>query len=224
LKQTDGFVIRSDTKDSERTRERLIDAATRLFAVHGFDGATAEQIAGEAGVNKAMINYHFGGKQGLYQAILTGTLDRAGAALREIRHADLPSDEKLARYIEAFASLHRDRPTISAMLLRELLSGGRFVDAALLPRFLELFASIREIIAGGVRDGSFRPVNPLLTHFSLIGSMVFFYATAPFRERLLSEGKFAGAAPSEAEFIGHLEELFGRGLRAEQPPAHRSQP
>ena len=215
---------RAHPKDPERTRERLLDAATRLFAIHGFDGATADQIAREAGVNKAMINYHFGGKQDLYRAILLDTLERAGAALRDIRHADIPSEEKLSRYIATFTGLHDDRPTVSAMVLRELLSGGRFVDEAILPRFLELFASIREIIAAGVRDGSFRPVNPLLTHISLVGSLVFFYATAPFRERLLAEGKFAGAAPAVHEFTAHLEELFGRGLRADPPPAQRSQP
>ncbi|MCP4657706.1 MAG: helix-turn-helix transcriptional regulator, partial [bacterium] len=50
--------------DAAATREALLEAATELFAERGFDGAKVEAIARRAGVNKAMISYHFGGKQG----------------------------------------------------------------------------------------------------------------------------------------------------------------
>jgi TetR/AcrR family transcriptional regulator len=55
--------------DPERTRRRLLDAAMEEFAAHGYAGARVAGIAGRAGVNKQMISYHFGGKEGLYQAL-----------------------------------------------------------------------------------------------------------------------------------------------------------
>ena len=69
------------SEDSARTRDLPLDAATHLFAARGFDGVTTDEIARAAGVNKAMINYHFGGKEGLYRAILLETFAGAHQAL-----------------------------------------------------------------------------------------------------------------------------------------------
>ena len=52
------------------TRQHLIDAALGLFAVQGYDGVTTRALTRAAGVNLAAINYHFGGKQGLYRAVI----------------------------------------------------------------------------------------------------------------------------------------------------------
>ena len=57
------------------TRERILDAAERLFMAHGFDGASMRQITGEAAVNLAAVNYHFGSKEALMQEVFRRRLD-----------------------------------------------------------------------------------------------------------------------------------------------------
>lgn len=54
---------------SDATREALIQAAIVVFGRDGFDGASTRSLAKVAGVNQALIGYHFGGKEGLYLAI-----------------------------------------------------------------------------------------------------------------------------------------------------------
>ena len=49
---------------SRDTRERILDAAEAVFMAHGYEGASMRQITGEAGVNLAAVNYHFGSKEG----------------------------------------------------------------------------------------------------------------------------------------------------------------
>ena len=58
------------TRPSEVTRERIMKAAERLFAEHGYDGTSIRAIVAKAGVNQAAINYHFDGKDGLYREVL----------------------------------------------------------------------------------------------------------------------------------------------------------
>ncbi len=58
------------TRPSEVTRDRIIKAAERLFAEHGYDGTSIRAIVAKARVNQAAINYHFGGKDGLYREVL----------------------------------------------------------------------------------------------------------------------------------------------------------
>src|SRR5688500_2668638 len=67
------------------TREDLLAAASALFAERGFDGTTAELIAERAGATKAMINYHFRSKQGLYETILNGLFTELGTRLEAVR-------------------------------------------------------------------------------------------------------------------------------------------
>lgn len=57
------------------TRERILDAAERLFMAHGYEGTSMRQITGEAGVNLAAVNYHFGSKETLIQEVFRRRLD-----------------------------------------------------------------------------------------------------------------------------------------------------
>ncbi len=187
-----------------------------LFAERGFDGATTGAIASRAGVNKAMISYHFQGKAGLYEAILVNSLDEVSDRLRALGDSGRPADELLRAVLDSFAELHRSRSSLPAMMLREVVSGGRNLTATVLPRFVGLFGIVREIIERGVREGAFRPVDPLFTHLSLLGAVIFFFASAPFRERLLQEGYLdVTEMPTPDRFIAHLKNLFSRGLAAE---------
>ncbi|WP_115717585.1 CerR family C-terminal domain-containing protein [Gallaecimonas mangrovi] len=59
----------ADSNRGDITRDALIQTATRVFAEDGFHGVSTRTIANEAGVNQALIGYHFGNKEGLYQAV-----------------------------------------------------------------------------------------------------------------------------------------------------------
>ena len=72
-------------RDAERTRGALLDAALAEFAAKGRAGARVSEIAERAGVNKQLISYYFGGKDGLYEAIARA-LVRAGGAARRAGH------------------------------------------------------------------------------------------------------------------------------------------
>ena len=57
------------------TRERILDAAERLFMAHGYEGTSMRQITGDASVNLAAVNYHFGSKESLMQEVFRRRLD-----------------------------------------------------------------------------------------------------------------------------------------------------
>src|SRR5262245_22816328 len=170
---------RAKARDPQGTRRALKEAATALFARRGFAGATADVIARRAGVNKAMINYHFGGKRGLYSAIVRESFAALLERLRRAVDAAASPSEQLRSYIAAFAEMAQGQPDLPAMLLRELMAGGenRDLDREVFEFLPRILGTVRGVVEAGVRDGSFRPVNPLLTHLGMIGSLMFFFAT-----------------------------------------------
>jgi AcrR family transcriptional regulator len=201
-------------RDARATREALRAAAAAAFTERGFDGSSLDEIARAAGVNKAMVSYHFGGKAGLHAAILEADFATLAEAIARIRASRAGATERLREFVRAFGSLHQRNPNLSVLLLREMLAGGRRLEPVVLPRFVTVLETVAEIVAQGVREGSFRPVDPFLFHQSLVGSLVFFFAVRPFRERLIEEGKVpVAAAPDAQSYIRHVESLVIRGLR-----------
>lgn len=68
----------------EETRARIIEAAMRLFAAHGFDGASTRDIAREASVNAPALQYYFDNKEGVYLACIDYFVERAWAMLQDV--------------------------------------------------------------------------------------------------------------------------------------------
>lgn len=81
------------TRPSEVTRERILNAAERLFAERGYDGTSIRAIVAKARVNQAAINYHFDGKDGLYRDVLRS----AFRALTEDQLAHAAETKALSR-------------------------------------------------------------------------------------------------------------------------------
>jgi len=67
--------IRNERQDAD-TRARLIEAGLEIFGRHGFDGSSTRMIAAEAGTNIAAIPYYFGGKEGLYKAVVVHIVEQ----------------------------------------------------------------------------------------------------------------------------------------------------
>jgi TetR/AcrR family transcriptional regulator len=82
-------------RDADRSRRALLDAALEEFSLRGFAGARVADIARRAGVNKQLINYYFGSKEGLYLALQRAWLER------EERFAppEVPLPDLVVRYL-----------------------------------------------------------------------------------------------------------------------------
>lgn len=200
------------SRNAAATREALLAAGTELFAEHGFDGVSVSAIAERAGTNKAMISYHFGGKRDLYVAILAATFSEIVADAERIASSPGPAPALLREIIAAVGdTATRRHPHFCTMMLREVLTGGKRLEQTVLAQPVRVLAAVQRIVERGVREGAFRPVDPLLTHLSLVGSLVFFFGTARFRQRLLRD-RLHREPPDSAAYVRHLQDLMIQGL------------
>jgi TetR/AcrR family transcriptional regulator len=88
-------------RDPERTKARIIEAATAEFAAKGLAGARVSEIAARAGVNQQLIAYYFDSKEGLYREV--------GRQWRAYEAQEIPDDTPLAEMIRRYvqASVHK---------------------------------------------------------------------------------------------------------------------
>lgn len=194
------------------TRARILSAAGEVFAQIGFSGARVDEIADRAGVNKAMLYYHVGDKEQLYEAVLTETFERGLGSLRlATGKFDSPS-EKLQAILDVVASFGINNPNFVPIMVREIASGGATLPDEMLLRMASVFRVVAEVLAEGVSQGVFRSTDPLLTHVSLVGSMMFLVSTQPIRERLRRIAGMVAESHSPADLSRHVGNLFLHGL------------
>jgi len=196
------------------TKEKILRAATEVFSAIGFAAARVDEIAERAGVNKAMLYYHVGGKEELYSAVLTETIDKAYEAIRAASESSDDPAERMQRVLDAFAHFGTSNPQFVPIMLREIASGGATLPDETLQRMGKAFRIVAEILADGTQRGAFRANDPLLTHVSVIGSMMFLVATHPIRERL---ARVAGVEHKHSleDLAAHTGRLFMNGLQVD---------
>lgn len=90
------------TESTDTTRQKLLDAALKVFAQKGHTHATVREICAEAGANVAAVNYHFGGKDALYAEVLKAVFADGAIIAEQLRDLSVPAKERLETYVRGF--------------------------------------------------------------------------------------------------------------------------
>ncbi|MBT2269957.1 TetR/AcrR family transcriptional regulator [Rhodococcus qingshengii] len=122
-------------RDPERTRAAILQAAKTEFGEHGYEKARVARIAAAAGLNHQLITYHFGGKQGLYDALTEEWLRTTSNAL-----VDTSTYGEVVR--EAVGWGHSDEGWVR-MIVREGLEGGFPIGDKRVARLIEIVEKTR---------------------------------------------------------------------------------
>ena len=131
-----GLIAISEGRGPTVTKARILDAAEALFMEHGFEATSLRAITAAAGVNLAAVNYHFGSKEELFQAVLTRRLDPMNQErldlLTRLEHEaapdPLPCDRILSAMFVPALKLARDPERGGTDFLR--LLGRAYADPA----------------------------------------------------------------------------------------------
>jgi AcrR family transcriptional regulator len=107
---------------SDTGRERILEAATRLFAALGYDGTSTRMIAEAAGLNVATIAYHVGGKRDLYLAVMERAHLAERTALDEALGQIGDDPEGLLRLVDGYVDFCLEHPEVPALWMHRWLS------------------------------------------------------------------------------------------------------
>ena len=201
--------------------DRILDAAALEFSERGFAGARVDRIARRAHVNKAMLYYHFGSKQGLYRVLLRRTFTLAAERIRAIAASPASPADKIDKIIAGFAAFIRERDFFPAIMLREVAEGGSRLDRETLLTLVAVPAAVAQIVQEGVARGTFRPINPLFAHLTMIAPIVFYLAAGSFLGEV--GALLTHLQPLAADdFVHHMQDVMRRALAHDASPRQTS--
>ncbi len=172
-------------------KETIIQSAIKLFSAQGFEGTSVREIAADAHVNVAMINYYFVSKEKLFESVveyrasfLKGVFEELvnNTTLKPIEKIDIIIDQTIERKFSNSAFhhlLHRELSLEHRPQLRDAISD----------ILLKNMSSVKTIIQNGINDGVFRQVDVELTLTTLLGTVHYLLTSDTMCRKILGKPK-----------------------------------
>jgi TetR/AcrR family transcriptional regulator len=167
------------------TEERILEAAKKVFHTRGFEGARMQDIANEAGVNKALVHYYFRNKENLFKAVFEDAFRRVVAKVKEIFVSDLSFTEKIEIFLKYYISYLSQNSYLPLFIinsmyekpgqLKEILEKIDFSPETLLVRIREQ-----------VRDELHLDIDPFHIYINILSLSIFPVVARPLIQTIFS--------------------------------------
>lgn len=167
-------------------RSRLVEVGTRLFAERGLYGVSVRELSLAAGTSISMVSYCFGGKEGLYAAVLQeqfACFDQVDALQQE----GAEPLQVLETYLRWTIQRHRNNPYLLRFYTSELTNPTPFFSSVVAPAISKVIRVLAEVIEGGVQSGVFRAeIHAVNASLALAGMVNYFFLSLLATESLIS--------------------------------------
>lgn len=175
------------TADADvETRQRILDAAHRVFMRSGTAKARTADIAEEAGVNKALLHYYFATKANLADAVFADSLGqlmpRVFAILADPAH---PLSQKVEAVVREQIDFHRARPYLAGYIVSELHTEPERLQTIIAARGRPPLGILAAQIDAEVGAGRMRAISPEMFVVNLLAWIVFPFVARPMLEILI---------------------------------------
>ena len=174
---------RTQTERADQTRARILDAAVRQFSANGLAGARTEQIAEEAGVNKALLYYYFKSKEDLYAAALESVFEEVRADGIAVLEANASAGERFAQSVLNHFDRSYSHPALQSLIQQEMVrlhQGEENRMARLAEQFFRpMWLKVQELLEEGIAAGELVRVDPQQIRYAALGANVFYFLSAP---------------------------------------------
>ncbi|MFC0876652.1 TetR/AcrR family transcriptional regulator [Saccharicrinis sp. FJH2] len=173
-------------KKDQNTEKKILDAAKKVFESKGMYGARMQEIADEAGINKALLHYYFRSKEKLFEAVFEDAFTNFFPNLVEIFNTDKDIREKLEMIIDHYFNMISKNPFLPIFLITEVNREPECMKSRLQKMGLDIEKLLK--ILNALRDENILPdIDPRQIIVNLISLTIFPYLARPLLKPLLFE-------------------------------------
>lgn len=143
-------------RNSEETMQRLLDAGAELFDQKGYHNVSIKEIGRLAGCNSALIAYHYGSKQALYQAIIESQLQALQQLQVRLDKEGLPPLERLKEYLHTILKSQLDPKRHMVILYQELITPSGLLTSDSWSRLARMGEYVQTLLTQAVAEGELK--------------------------------------------------------------------
>lgn len=195
------------------TEEQILAAARKVFINKGFDGARMQEIADEAGINKALLHYYFRTKEKLFERIFSESFQLIKPVFNLALGPEPDLHQFIRQFVNAYHALLKQMPFLPQFVLQELnRNPGRMIG--LIGKQQIPMNDIKRVIDTEVKKGNISAVSPENLIVNLISLIIFPFVARP----VLQEVVFGGDDAAFDNFLnGRSESIIQFFLLALSP-------
>ena len=171
--------------DERESKERILDAAHAIFLRRGTVSARTQEIADEAGVNKALLHYYFGSKEALAEEVFRSAIGNFFPRVFGILESEIALEEKAPLVISTYLDFLSAHPYLPGYVASEMHVHPERIVAVFGGRGPAPLDVLRRQIADGVAAGSLLPISAEQFVVNLISLIVFPFFVRPALEFVL---------------------------------------
>lgn len=164
---------------SDSTEAQILEAAKNVFQRKGMDGARMQEIADEAGINKAMLHYYFRSKQLLFEAVFYHAFSLMAPQLSIILNDDSSLVDKIRNFTDRQLIFIIEHPYLPVFIIQEL---NRNPDFILKMQEKEGFFNLKKfkkLVAQEVEKGAIRPISGEQLFINILALNIFPFVASP---------------------------------------------
>jgi len=166
------------TKDTT-TETEILKAAKRIFQRKGMIGARMQEIADEAGINKAMLHYYYRSKQLLFEAVFKKAFLLLAPQLNEVMNSDDSICEKIKNFTNNYISFVIKHPYLPNFIIQELNRNPEFVRNLMSEKHFPTIEKFRNQVNAKVAEGVIRPIKAEQLFINIMALNIFPFIAAP---------------------------------------------
>lgn len=147
------------------TKDRIFQAALKLFAQHGFEGARMEKIAAEVGINKASLYFHFKSKEEIFQELFHNIITKYRTKMKQIvtEAKDMPTKERLIAVYQNYLEFNLNNPEMEfwnrVYYLPPSIVSEEVIQSTSQTK-KDFILDLTQIMEDGIRNKELRQSNP----------------------------------------------------------------
>jgi len=180
-------------KKDKGAEEKILAAARKVFTTKGMAGARMQDIADEAGINKALVHYYFRDKDKLFETIFMDEAQKFFPKINAIFQSDDPLFEKIERFVNEYIDEMQSNPYLPWFVLNEInRDPDHFMQRVLGNENKPKPAKFLEQIEKEIKKGTIKRIHPLHLLMNLLSMTIFPFVAKPMMTRNLhlSETQF----------------------------------
>lgn len=167
------------TEDSN-TEQKIIATARRIFLERGLDGARMQDIADEAGINKALLHYYFRSKEKLFEIIFNEQRKKFKAVIDPVIKSDLSIIEKIKKIIDNQTDVILENPKMPLFMMTEIAKNpGLLLSIPRTEDEMEPFKMFMKQIKQEGKEGKIREVTPEFLWMNILSLNMFPFVGMP---------------------------------------------
>lgn len=167
-------------KKEKTAEEKILDAAKKVFVTKGMAGARMQDIADEAGINKALLHYYFRSKQKLFEMIFAEAAEKLFPKINAIFESDAPLFEKIERFCDEYITIMSENPYLPLFVLNEISRDSEnFLEKVWNKKKIPMPQKFLDQIEKETKKGTIRKISPVHLLINLISLSIFPFVGKP---------------------------------------------